>query len=53
LCICSVFEKRNFFLTSRAHQVFNDKYFLSIKAFPKLQFWESSLEIRGFARLKA
>jgi hypothetical protein len=24
---------------------------LYIEAFPKLQFWESSLEIRGFARL--
>jgi hypothetical protein len=27
--------------------------FLNIEAFLKLQFWESNLEIRGFARLKA
>jgi hypothetical protein len=25
----------------------------SLEAFPKLQFWKSNLEIRGFARLKA
>jgi hypothetical protein len=27
--------------------------FIIYEAFPKLQFWESNLEIRGFARLKA
>jgi hypothetical protein len=26
---------------------------LPFEAFPKLQFWESNLEIRRFARLKA
>jgi ribosomal protein S18 acetylase RimI-like enzyme len=28
-------------------------YLVYMEAFPKLQFWESKLEIRGFARLKA
>jgi hypothetical protein len=28
-------------------------FFHTHEAFPKLKFWESNLEIRGFARLKA
>ncbi|MDR2432944.1 MAG: hypothetical protein LBD47_00030 [Treponema sp.] len=32
---------------------FTQENFNSFEAFPKLQFWESSLEIRSFARLKA